>query len=184
MIYNGLFKWKAIIFAFLLLVIPASFTILGNHMTKSKQKQVKLDETEKLWYLVLLNLWSLFPEVQFYVSANSEIFLFPNFLKSCVSAVFRVHRADNELICYVLQKFSKALLIMVQNFIIPCKDWQLHFLIFIWSFSRYFADDFISRFNCRSLNHFDNKMIFFWIYGIPTISWCFFVFHVFEIQKC
>ena len=26
----------------------SSFTILGNHMTKSKQKQAKLDETEKL----------------------------------------------------------------------------------------------------------------------------------------
>ena len=145
MIINGLFKWKAIIFAFPLLIIPASFTILGNHMAKSKQKQAKLDETEKLWYLVLLNFWSLLPEVQFYVSANSKIFLFPNFLKSWVSAVSRVHRTDSELICYVLQKFSKAFLIMVENFIIPCKNWQLHFLIFIWSLSRYFADDFISR---------------------------------------
>ena len=145
MIRNGLFKWKTIIFAFPLLVIPASFTILGNHMTKSKKKQAKLDETEKLWYLVLLNFWSLLPEVQFYVSANSKIFLFPNFLKSWVSAVSRVHRTDSELICYVLQKFSKAFLIMVENFIIPCKNWQLHFLIFIWSLSRYFADDFISR---------------------------------------
>ena len=107
--------------------------------------QSKLDETEKLWYLVLLNFWSLLPEVQFYVSANSKIFLFPNFLKSWVSAVSRVHRTDSELICYVLQKFSMAFLIMVENFIIPCKNWQLHFLIFIWSLSRYFADDFISR---------------------------------------
>ena len=145
MIRNGLFKWKTIIFAFPLLVIPASFTILGNHMTKSKKKQAKLDETEKLWYLVLLNFWSLLPEVQFYVSANSKIFLFPNFLKSWVSAVFRVHWTDSELICYVLQRFSKAFHIMVQSFITPCTNWQLHFRIFIWSLSRYFADDFISR---------------------------------------
>ena len=166
MIRNGLFKWKAIIFAFPLLLIPASFTSLANHMTKSKQKQAKLHETEKLWYLVLFNFWSLLPEVQFYVSANSKIFLYPNFLKFWVSAVFRIHRTDSELICYVLQKFYKAFLIMVENFIIPCKNWQLHFPIFIWSLSKSFKVFrwwFYFKMKCRSLKHFDSKIIFFWI---------------------